>query len=384
MSRAQAIPMLLSGIQDTSGVPLNAGTVNFYASGTTTDQAVYTDQAKTTEAANPYTLDSNGQAQLYADGNYKLVVKDSGGSTLYTWDSLLFGLDDATSIWGGTSTGSSNAYAITPSPAITTYAAGQTFTFLSNHVSSGAATLNINGLGVTTLKNTDGSAIGASDIANGGLVSVAYNGTDFQLTGAAVSTPISVANGGTSGSTINAAQQGLDLEVGVDVLAYDATIAALAALTKTNNLIPKFDGSTIVSSTIPNAIATVTSTDWTGTVAITGSGSMTLSSLTANEYQFVRMGPWIQFNISINFTTVGTPSTIVYISVPSAGTADDSNTAYPIWVVDGGGVATVNAAWRYNGGTNGATDGIMVFPELGGNWSIGVNAAIHICGRYKI
>lgn len=381
MSRAQAIPMLLSGIQDTSGVPLNGGTVNFYAAGTTSDQAVYSDQAKSTAAANPYTLDSNGQAQLYADGNYKLVIKDSGGSTLYTWDNLLFGLDDATSVWAGTATGSSNAYAITPSPAITVYAEGQTFSFLANHTSSGAATLNVNGLGATTLKNTDGSAIGASDLVSGGLYNAAYNGTDFQLTGAAISTPIDVASGGTGGSTQSAAQQGLGVEVGVDVQAQDDFLDDISGLAPgDDHLIVHVSGSYLTQA-LSGVLDRIARSTWAPTAPRGHAGAADTSSITVNDAFYHKYGNVIYFTYSINFTIDNATPTL-YVDAPLAGTAHDSNVNLFMTMLDGGGSSGITVGWRYVGGTTLTTNGFIITKLGGGNFSTGVNAAIHVSGSY--
>lgn len=59
-----------------------------YVTGTTTDKDVYTDRAKTTTAAQPLVADSNGVATCYADGIYRIVVKTSDDTTLYTWDNV--------------------------------------------------------------------------------------------------------------------------------------------------------------------------------------------------------------------------------------------------------------------------------------------------------
>jgi microcystin-dependent protein len=65
---------------------LVGGTVNFYSPGTTNAKDVYTDQAGTTPAANPYTLSANATATLYGTGKYHIVVKDSSGVTKYDYD----------------------------------------------------------------------------------------------------------------------------------------------------------------------------------------------------------------------------------------------------------------------------------------------------------
>lgn len=79
-------------------------------------------------------------------------------------------------------TGAANAYVITPSPAITAYAAGQIFHFKAVNANTGAATLNVNGLGAKTIKKAHDVQLGQGDIESGGIYAVQYDGTEFQLT----------------------------------------------------------------------------------------------------------------------------------------------------------------------------------------------------------
>ena len=81
-----------------------------------------------------------------------------------------------------TDSGSADAYAIALSPAVTAYAAGQTFTFKAANASTGASTLDVNTLGVKTLKKLNDQDIAAGDIESGSIVTVVYDGTNFQVT----------------------------------------------------------------------------------------------------------------------------------------------------------------------------------------------------------
>lgn len=79
-------------------------------------------------------------------------------------------------------TGSANAYAIAPSPAITAYTVGQMFSFKAVNANTTASTLNVNALGVKTIKNSLGGDLVANDILAGQIVVVEYDGTNFQMT----------------------------------------------------------------------------------------------------------------------------------------------------------------------------------------------------------
>lgn len=88
-ARALLVDFLVSGVLDTTGNPLAGGKVYTYDAGTLTPKSLYTGPTKTgLTAANPYTLDGNGKAQLYGDGAYKFIIKTSADVTLYTYDNV--------------------------------------------------------------------------------------------------------------------------------------------------------------------------------------------------------------------------------------------------------------------------------------------------------
>lgn len=88
-SKATNIEFLLSQVRNSVG-NLAGGTVTVAAAGdaTSTPITIWLDRNKATPAANPYTLDANGTAQLYADGLIKVVLKNAAGTTVYTRDNL--------------------------------------------------------------------------------------------------------------------------------------------------------------------------------------------------------------------------------------------------------------------------------------------------------
>ena len=78
-------------------------------------------------------------------------------------------------------TGSADAYAISLSPAVTAYAAGQRFAFKAANASTGASTLAVNGLAVKTIKKNGNDDLAANDIKTDQIVEVEYDGTNFQM-----------------------------------------------------------------------------------------------------------------------------------------------------------------------------------------------------------
>ncbi|HYD17061.1 MAG TPA: hypothetical protein VEF76_01115 [Patescibacteria group bacterium] len=83
-------------------------------------------------------------------------------------------------------TGSANAYAVAPAPALSAYAAGQVVTLKTANAVTGASTINVNALGAKTIKMQDGSDLSAGAMNAGGVYILVYDGTNFVLTNPAV------------------------------------------------------------------------------------------------------------------------------------------------------------------------------------------------------
>lgn len=144
-------------------------------------------------------------------------------------------------------TGAADAYVITPAPAITAYTTGQIFSFKAVNANTTTSTINVNTLGVKTIKKPDASVLLANDILAGQIVVVEYDGTDMIMispTGNALNktgaglypavdgsliTDIEVKDILTAGETIN----GATLPVPVYLKASDAQIYACDANVQT-------------------------------------------------------------------------------------------------------------------------------------------------------
>ncbi len=85
------------------------------------------------------------------------------------------------SYWHAVSTGSGSAYEITLSPAPTAITSGL-FVHMKTHVkNTGAATLNVNSLGAKAIKKSTGADLQAGEILADALITLVYDGTNFQL-----------------------------------------------------------------------------------------------------------------------------------------------------------------------------------------------------------
>lgn len=210
MSTFSVVEFLLSGFTNSSGQPLASGKVYTYSAGTSTPKATYTDVTGLSSEANPIILDSNGRKQVFADGSYKFVIKDSADNTLYTFDNLFYGttLDlgarEATDAGNATARtslitygqvqdgippfvstvgGTANAISLSPAVAITSYTTGSRFSFVATTANTSTVTVAISGLSAKDIrKGASLTPLSAGDIIAGAIYEITYNGTYFILT----------------------------------------------------------------------------------------------------------------------------------------------------------------------------------------------------------
>lgn len=88
-----------------------------------------------------------------------------------------------------------DSYAITVVPAPASVEAGMVFHFKANTLNTGAATLDVNGLGAIAIVKNQNAPLVTGDIIAGEMVSVIFDGTNFQMisgggTRSAVSSPV--------------------------------------------------------------------------------------------------------------------------------------------------------------------------------------------------
>lgn len=92
-------------------------------------------------------------------------------------------IQEGTYNYATTATGN-DTYAITLSPAISSYKTGSCYLFKADVANTGAASLNINSVGATTIKKTTSGVttdLSDNDIRAGQIVLVCHDGTNFQM-----------------------------------------------------------------------------------------------------------------------------------------------------------------------------------------------------------
>lgn len=82
--------MQICGYSGTPSIwgPLVGGMIYTYAAGTSTPKATYTTAAANVENENPVVLDARGEATIFWNGAYKIVVRDADDNILYTVDNV--------------------------------------------------------------------------------------------------------------------------------------------------------------------------------------------------------------------------------------------------------------------------------------------------------
>ena len=148
-------------------------------------------------------------AAAAARANKYLGFDTSGAATLVSSQPAGPGTTEAY-WWGGTATGSASAHVVTVSSPPSAYADGQRFYYRAPAASTGATTVNINGLGALPIRKGDGTtALSAGDIpAANALVGiiVASGGTLALLSNIAPSVDLSTYAAKAAANTFTAAQ----------------------------------------------------------------------------------------------------------------------------------------------------------------------------------
>lgn len=92
-------------------------------------------------------------------------------------------------------TGVANAYIVGLSPALGAYVAGTRVEFKATNANTTTSTINVNGLGVKTIKKLGGTTdLASGDIATGMVVELEYDGTNFVMLNPVANAPLSASS----------------------------------------------------------------------------------------------------------------------------------------------------------------------------------------------
>lgn len=107
-------------------------------------------------------------------------IGGSGASVVAVPSKLAVLAQDNKYIYASTA-GVADTYTLTITPAVTAYAAGQVFLAKVHATNTGASTINVSGLGAKSIVKQGGAALEAGDLTLGEVITIGYDGTNFQL-----------------------------------------------------------------------------------------------------------------------------------------------------------------------------------------------------------
>jgi len=222
-----------------------------------------------------------------------------------------------------TSPAGTNTMTATASLGMSAYVTGQRFFFVAPATNTGAATLNINSIGIKSITKQGTTALIAGDIVSGAIIQVVYDGTEFQLISPSGNGTVNSFSAGTTGLTPSTATSGAVTLAGTLAVANGGT--GVATLT-TNNVILG-NGTSAVQVVAPS----------TSGNALVSNGTTWASGIVANTAK-----AWVNFNGS----TATIRASFNVSSVTRNGTGD-----YTINFTNAFADANYTAAGIQNGST---------------------------------
>lgn len=358
-----------------AGAPLAGGKLYSYAAGTTTPKATYTDYTATVANTNPVILDANGEANIWLDGNYKIVLNNSADVLQWSVDNLS-SLTSQISYAGGTVTGTADALivaSVTPTNfSLITNASVMIVPVVDN--TGIAATINVASSGVKSIKlATVGGLVDpyASTLKTGIPALLVYNGTYWVVTASITNLPPF----------------------------FDSTILVKGSVDATKQMRFEVDGNTTGTTrvyTVPDADTTIVGTDVQQTlinknlsdsttfivdnsdatkklaVQCSGISTATTRNLTAlnKDGAIGGLSAYVEFSVSGAVVTINNSYNVT--SVTRAGTGDytvnftsalaDAN--FAAFILPRIGTNGVSVCQEYNDGTSRSTTSFRFYTDF--------------------
>lgn len=257
--------------------------------------------------------------------------------------------------------GSGNAYEVTLVPALGAYVQGMAIAFKANHTNTGSATININSLGVKTMKKNYDQNLAAGDIKSGQIVVGHYDGTNFQIIALPGSSFFYAVDNGAANAYVAAYSPAITAHVNGLPLQFKASNVNTGASTLVVNslaavAIKRLDGTALQAGDIPaGAIVTVTYDGTNYQLQTATPYASHISAVSGTRNLAANSG-------DVSYTGAGfTPKMVLIFCGP-----DDSTYGS----IGGGNVATQLGMQIYNGE---AHAGYVVYSQIGFN---GAKAAL--------
>lgn len=206
------------------------------------------------------------------------------------------------------------------SPAITAYAAGQTFRFVASGANTGATTVNVNGLGAKAVTKNGTTALVTGDIVSGAVYTLTYDGTQFQISGSMFSGSSFAASGANSDIT---------------------SLSAVTSITGLTSVIPQVRQLQPISASVAANALTIS--------ASALSLEFRSATLTSGAVSFVQ----------------GTPSNLVISSGSTLGTVSAQQSRIVVLAINNAGTIEL-AAVNISGGNDLSETGVITTVAEGG------------------
>lgn len=243
--------------------------------------------------------------QNTTDGWTAISTIDLYFQTLTTIVSKLLRRDSSGLIPGqyATDVGSTDAYYIAI-PGITSYILHQTFRLKVNTANTGAATINVNGLGAKTIVKYVNTTLADGDIAAGMFITIIYDGTNFVLQNP-IATQLTYGNGSTIKDVADASTT-QNIAHGLGRIPKKITITFLGAVRNTEapagEAVAAYNGTT--SSVVGYQVVNAAARD------MNSSGNIRLyGNLSGNETEFqTGVITFDATNIIITWTKTNSPT----------------------------------------------------------------------------
>ncbi len=308
---------------------------NPVVTGTTISSTVQNNTMSDVAVALTNSIAKDGQTTPTANipmGGFKLT--NLGNATVGTDGLNLVGAQNG-AFSALTSVSGADTITAAAAPALTAYANGQRFSFVSAGANTGTSvTLNIDGLGAKSITKLGSTALAVGDIPSGAKVLVEYDGTRFQLLNLAAQSAATLTTGATAvtqsigdNSTKIATTAYADRYAGRLQL-IGASVAANALTITINPTVLDFRSATLGSGT-------------NSTVALTSAANLVISSTST-----LGTSSGVQSDIAV--LAINNAGTIEVAAVNLAGGVDLSETGIISTTAEGGAGGADSATTIYS------------------------------------